>query len=339
MNLIDKYIAEVGKHLPRKGRADIEAEIRSTLEDMLEERKQANGAENEALVIELLREYGNPRKVATSYHPTPYLIGPRLFPVFIMVVQIVLSVLLGVIILSYGFSVVGGGLSRAEMLGALAGIPLQFLGGAFSAFGNIVVVFAILERLMPTEKLKELEEKWNPEELAKAPDPDKVKFSEEVIEIFFTIAFLVIFNLYADKVGIYFFSENKLTFIPMLSAAFLLYLPWINILSLLQIGLNFVLLSQGTWKIYTRLINLALKLGTMLLALFMLTGPAIIEITPAAVAGTPLSALSPDKLETLTGFVLIPFFIALFIATGIEIIQIVYRLMNSHRPAQFEVQK
>jgi len=35
MNLIDKYIAEVGKHLPRKQRADIEAEIRSTLEDML----------------------------------------------------------------------------------------------------------------------------------------------------------------------------------------------------------------------------------------------------------------------------------------------------------------
>jgi uncharacterized protein (UPF0216 family) len=41
MNLIDKYIAEVGKHLPRRNRSDIEAEIRSTLEDMLDERKQA----------------------------------------------------------------------------------------------------------------------------------------------------------------------------------------------------------------------------------------------------------------------------------------------------------
>ena len=59
MNLIDKYIAEVGKHLPRKGRADIEAEIRSTLEDMLEERNQTS-PENEAAVIALLKEYGAP---------------------------------------------------------------------------------------------------------------------------------------------------------------------------------------------------------------------------------------------------------------------------------------
>ena len=57
MNLIDKYIAEVGKHLPRKQRADIEAEIRSTLEDMLEERKQANGQISEVEIIELLKEY------------------------------------------------------------------------------------------------------------------------------------------------------------------------------------------------------------------------------------------------------------------------------------------
>ena len=64
MNLIDRYIAEVGKHLPRKNRADIEAEIRSTLEDMLEERKQAHGAVDDAMVIDLLREYGAPRKVA-----------------------------------------------------------------------------------------------------------------------------------------------------------------------------------------------------------------------------------------------------------------------------------
>ncbi|HXD12083.1 MAG TPA: hypothetical protein VN653_18590 [Anaerolineales bacterium] len=347
MNLLDKYIAEVGKHLPRKQRADIEAEIRSTLEDMLEERKQAEGAvlseskvpENEALVIELLKEYGNPRKVAASYHPTPYLIGPRLFPIFVVVVQVVLSVLLGVIILTYGFSVVGGGLSRAEMLGALTGIPLRFLAGALSAFGNIVVVFAIMERLIPAGKLKELEDKWDPAQLAKAPDPDQIKFSEEIIEIFFTIAFLFIFNVYADKVGIYFFSGNQFTFVPILTAAFFTYLPWINILGLLQIGLNLVILRQGTWQIYTRVANLTLKLGTMLLALFMLTGPAILAITPGAAAGTPLGALSPDKVETLTGFVLIPFFIALFAANGVEVIQITYRLLNSHKPVRFEMQK
>ena len=37
MSLIDRYIAEVGRHLPEKNRKDIEAEIRSMLEDMIDE--------------------------------------------------------------------------------------------------------------------------------------------------------------------------------------------------------------------------------------------------------------------------------------------------------------
>jgi len=67
MNLIDKYIAEVGKNLPRRNRADIEAEIRSTLEDMLEERSQGQGPANEAMVMELLKEYGAPVEFASKY--------------------------------------------------------------------------------------------------------------------------------------------------------------------------------------------------------------------------------------------------------------------------------
>ena len=88
MNLIDKYIAEVGKHLPRKNRTDIEAEIRSTLEDMLDERKQADSRPEEELVMELLKEYGAPVEVAAKYKPHPYLIGPRLFPLFESVPEI-----------------------------------------------------------------------------------------------------------------------------------------------------------------------------------------------------------------------------------------------------------
>ena len=67
MNLIDKYVVEVGKHLPRKNRADIEAEIRSTLEDMLDERTQATGPADEATILQVLKEYGAPREVAAKY--------------------------------------------------------------------------------------------------------------------------------------------------------------------------------------------------------------------------------------------------------------------------------
>ena len=43
MNLIENYASEVGRHLPRRNRADIEAEIRSALQDLLDERSRETG--------------------------------------------------------------------------------------------------------------------------------------------------------------------------------------------------------------------------------------------------------------------------------------------------------
>jgi len=70
MKLIDRYVTEVGKRLPLvRGRVDIEKELRSTLEDMLEDRAQKSGKPaDEAMEIELLKEYGAPQKVAETYN-------------------------------------------------------------------------------------------------------------------------------------------------------------------------------------------------------------------------------------------------------------------------------
>src|SRR5512147_2725667 len=124
MNLIDKYIAEVGKHLPRKNRADIEAEIRSTLEDMLDERTQGKGPADkgpvdEATVMELLKEYGSPREVAATYQIHQYLIGPRLFPIFEMVLRIVFAVVTVVSFVGLGVTLAKTGLAGAAYISAV----------------------------------------------------------------------------------------------------------------------------------------------------------------------------------------------------------------------------
>ena len=77
MDLIDRYIAEVGRYLPAKNRADIQAELRSSLVDNLEARAGENPSEEDT--AQVLKEFGPPRKVAASYWPEgQYLIGPRL---------------------------------------------------------------------------------------------------------------------------------------------------------------------------------------------------------------------------------------------------------------------
>jgi hypothetical protein len=55
MSLIDRYIAEVGRHLPEKDRSDIENEIRTMVDDMIDERGPS-AAKSETIVAETLEQ-------------------------------------------------------------------------------------------------------------------------------------------------------------------------------------------------------------------------------------------------------------------------------------------
>jgi hypothetical protein len=347
MNLIDKYIAEVGKHLPRKQRGDIEAEIRSTLEDMLEERKQGKGAalseskgpENEAMIIELLKEYGAPRDVADSYVGPRYLIGPRVYPTFELVTRIVLIVLFGLALAGLGLGLAKSALSGPEFLKTVGNSAAGLLSGLITAFGNIVLVFAILERVLPTKEFEKEAEEWDPAELASEPDPDRVKFGEQIFEMFFLVLFLVIFNLYPRIIGFGFFNENDWVFIsPVLTEAFFSYLPWLNILAVLEICLSVYMLRQGFWNTITRVIKVAHELASIALAVAMLRGPDLVALTPTQLAGTPLEE-SARLLTTVANLVPTLVLTIVIIISSIEVAQTVYRLIKSNPSSPYPITK
>jgi len=327
MNLLDRYVAEVGKYLPRKQRADIEQEIRSTLEDMLEERNQA-GVADEAAVVALLKEYGEPSKVAESYIGPRYLIGPRLYPTFELVLKIVLAVVLGAGLLGYGVSAsVTGSFAGTDFFSFLGQFWLGLLGGMISAFGNIVIVFAILDRILPASKFEKVEEEWNPADLAQEPDPDEVKISEAIATIIFTMAGLVIFNLYPNVVGLAFNTDGVWTFIPILSKAFFTYLPWINLLGVLQIIFNLYQLRQSTWTLFSRLGRIALELCTISLAVAMLKGPSLIDVGVEKFTGTPLAG-SADVFTKMFGFLPNLVLSIIIIVSIVEVVQSIYKLIT-----------
>jgi hypothetical protein len=328
MNLIDKYVSEVGKYLPRKQRADIGKELKSTLLDMLEERNQAL-VKDEAAVIALLKEYGEPRKVAESYIGPRYLIGPRLYPTFELVVKIVLAAVLGAGLLGYSVSAsITKSFAGAEFFSFLGQFWLGFLGGLMNAFGSIVIVFAILERVLPASEIeKETADEWNPADLAKEPDPDQVKIPEAIFTIIFTVIGLAIFNLYPNVVGIFFNTDGVWTFIPMLSKAFFTYLPWINLLGILQITFHLYQMRQGIWTTSARIFNIAIEVGTIALAIAMLNGPSLIDLSADKLAGTPV-AEAADVLSKVMGFAPAIALIVVIIVGTIEVVQMVYRMVN-----------
>lgn len=101
---IDPYVQEIGRHLPRKIREDVKLEIRGALEDRLEERG-LDAKKDAAELQKILIDYGDPEKVATSYLPEKWLIGPKIYPTFEMALKIALTVIIGLSLLGFSVSV------------------------------------------------------------------------------------------------------------------------------------------------------------------------------------------------------------------------------------------
>ena len=298
MNLIDLYVAEVGKRLLMRGRGDIEAELRSTLQDMLEDRsKKAGRPADEAMVLDLLKEYGPPDKVAATYDPHPHLIGPRIYPFFVKVLKIVLAVLTSVLVILLAVKLGTQPMTGQEAARAIVEGLLGIVQAAVAAFGNVALVFAILERTLPASEFKVDEEtkSWDPTLLARSPEPESLKPWEPIAAIALTAAALIIFNGYADLIGIHFEKDGIWTSAPLLTEAFFRWLPYINVVWALQLALNVVLLRQGRWQAATRWTSIVLDAAGVALGYMLLTGPSIV-----AVSAETLMATGVIEVETAT---------------------------------------
>lgn len=73
-DVIEAYVAEVMRRLPRKERNEIGFELRDLLTQMLAEK--AHGAAPDEVVANMLRDFGTPTEVAARYHPPGAVIIP-----------------------------------------------------------------------------------------------------------------------------------------------------------------------------------------------------------------------------------------------------------------------
>jgi hypothetical protein len=96
MDLIDRYVYAVTKNLPPKQRTDIEKELRTLIDDMVEECGEPGTYEGK--VKNVLTGLGSPEKLADNYRDSKrYLIGPNYIDQYFMILKIVFAaVLIGV---------------------------------------------------------------------------------------------------------------------------------------------------------------------------------------------------------------------------------------------------
>ena len=164
MDLIERYLSAVRMLLPAGQRDDIAAELRDVLMNRREEKAAELGRpltrpEDEAL----LKDFGNPLAVAARYGRQQYLIGPELYPVYLLVLKIVLAVIAGSALIT---GVVNGVLAHGDPGPAIVAALGVAWTGSFAAVGSVTVVFAILERSNVRRKFLD---NWNPRDLPRLP--------------------------------------------------------------------------------------------------------------------------------------------------------------------------
>jgi hypothetical protein len=323
MKLIDRYITEVSDRLPEKMRDDLSKEIRSLIEDTLEDRASQTGksVDDEALVTEVLKSFGSPAKMASSYLPPRYLIGPRLFPIFWLVLRIVLGIAALVVVVQLGVTLAETATSFADGLQTFLKTLGSFLVSALTILGNIVFIFAIIEWLLP-KVTKEQENSWDPRSMDDRKAQDKVTLAESIAGVVFTLIVILLFNLYPQWVGIGFLENGKMVFNPILTDAFFKFLPALNILWILELVKGAILIREGKWTRFTRWMGIGLNVAAMAIALVMAFGAPI-----AALPANHVFASDPE-LMTFFNYFVAGILIVIGLANGIEAIRSFFRVIK-----------
>ena len=279
--LIERYVHEVGKRLPRKTTADIQMELKSLLLDTLDQRASDIGQEPSLkMTSAMLQEFGKPEEMARQYQPEQYLIGPTLFPIFKDVLAIVLTViavfhLLGVLGIVWGQ---GGSL---ESIGSLLwDVATNYIRVTIVNTGIVLLIFAIIERVQTNPKADQqpAEPEWDPMTLSPVEDPNQIKTFEMIAGIIAAAIFIILFNIFGEWIGLG--NSNSDTVIyPLFAADFRVHIPWLTTSWILDILLKLTVLRQGSWQTPTRWFEFGIGLLDIVITYRLIVGGTLLTIS------------------------------------------------------------
>ena len=329
MNLIDRYVAEVGRHLPEKDRADIEAEIRSMIEDMLEERGQSAKAADEKRIAETLEELGDPRLLANKYSPAKrYLIGPDWYDFYLATLKRVLFTALPIVVMVV-FGV------------AFAKNPLDFGNTMSKAFGAmfevgtgilfwVTVAFVIVEHsnAQPDELKTTRTKAWTIAQLPNLPAKRQISVSE----VLTNIVFLTIFIAWVVLPPFAAWVRGDERFVHVLHPnLWNVWLPIFFVIAVLTLILELFKLKIGNWTPALTASNVILCIGSIVYIVMLTTTQEIFN--PAYLATLTQNA-SAEELSKITSLASWSVNISAAIMVGIYIWDMADSVIKSRRFVQ-----
>ena len=189
MELLERYLQEVRRYLPRDEQDDLIAEISDDLQTQIEARESELGrALTSDEEVALIKAYGHPRVVGARYQPQRYLIGPELFPFWWYTVKIVLICVLALELVGITIAAL---VSTTPFSDFAQGVAVMW-SSIFWVFGVVTVAFAVIERYGASQTVLSRAgvDRWNPRILPNVPS-DEVSRPRSLWEAFVNIAALL----------------------------------------------------------------------------------------------------------------------------------------------------
>jgi hypothetical protein len=268
MELLDRYLQAVRKHLPWQRQDDIVAELRANLESQLDEKQADLGrrltpAEAEAWI----RQLGSPVQMASHYQPQQYLIGPAIYPVYLYVLRLASMWAIIVYIIVSTITIILGSPSAD----AVAAAALRLPGILIQTAGWITLVFAGIEFAATRypEKCPPIAgfyAKWTPSDLpplepAALPGRKRHSYAHAVTEVIFGFVFLVWLLLVPEYPflmfgpGVAFLHASPFHIAPV----WVTFYWWIVGLNAIQLAWRCIDLLRGAWQQPDRYQQIAVK--------------------------------------------------------------------------------
>lgn len=205
--LINRYIYEVTRRVPKEQRDEIELELGELIDDMLE------GLRLEQVFSKL----GDPALFARKYREDKnYVISPEYYDNYVWVMKIVLICVWGGLLVS---TVVKCVINYQDIFYEAARFVNDIIMASLMAFGSVTLVFAFMERQKIKVDLKK-EKLWSPDMLNPIPDKKaRISRGDCIASIVFIILFACLLIFAPQLIGAYAMHGDEIQYVPVFNLA------------------------------------------------------------------------------------------------------------------------
>lgn len=336
---LERYLYAVSRRLPKSMRADIERELRSNLLDALDERTGGREATEAEILALLNEFGDPQQVAAEYMPENRYLIGPELIDLYWLIMKIAaFGVTIGLTV-ALVVSVFQSETAMASPISAIGHYVGTIWSALISLVGTVTIIFAVIQfsmrgegadasktakgiestrrelleavesvksevqphgRITKTSVQNEDKGLWSANKLPAVPAPsDRASLAESIASLVFIGLALLVFNVYPDKIGAYFYDGalERWNVIPLFNVAVLsVYVLFFNIIWGLEILLNIRLIQAGKWGLWERGLKILTSLLGLAVFIAIVQNPAVFNLEGIRAAflqfGFPLESFS-----------------------------------------------